>query len=116
MDESAVPPGLKRAQRVATLLDDAVTIPGVDVKVGLDSIVGLLPISGDIAAAVCSLYIVAEAARNGVAKRTLARMLFNIAVDVGVGSVPVVGDIFDVFWKANRRNVELFERAVGVAD
>jgi hypothetical protein len=114
MSDTAVPPGLERARRVATLLDDAVTIPVVNVKVGLDSLVGVLPVSGDVAAAVCSLYIVFEAVRNGVPRSVVARMLVNVAVDVAVGSVPVVGDVFDVFWKANRRNVILFERAVGV--
>ncbi|WP_136602339.1 DUF4112 domain-containing protein [Salinigranum halophilum] len=107
-----VPPGLRRARRVATLLDDAVTIPVVNVKVGLDSLIGLLPLSGDLAAGLLSLYIVFEAARSGVPRTVLARMLFNVAVDTVVGSVPVVGDLFDVVWKANRRNVTLFERAV----
>jgi hypothetical protein len=114
--EAETPPGLRRARRLATLLDDAVTLPVVNVKIGLDSLVGLLPVSGDLAAAVCSLYIVLEAVRSGVPRPVVARMLFNITVDVAVGSVPVVGDLFDVFWKANRRNVELFERAVGAAD
>jgi hypothetical protein len=115
MDETETPPGLRRAQRVATLLDDAVTIPGINVKVGLDPLVGLLPVSGDVAAAVCSLYIVAEAVRSGVSRGVVARMLLNIALDFAVGSVPVVGDVFDVFWKANRRNVDLFERALDAA-
>jgi hypothetical protein len=113
---SSIPPGLRRARRVATLLDDAVRVPVVGVRVGLDSIVGLLPVSGDLAVAVCSLYIVFEAARCGVPRRTVARMLANVALDLAVGSIPVVGDLFDAFWKANRRNVRLFERAVGVGD
>lgn len=112
MDDAVVPPGLRRARRVATLLDDAVTIPGLGIRIGLDSIVGLLPVSGDVAAGICSLYIVVEAVRCGVPRTVVARMLFNVAVDTVVGSVPVVGDLFDVFWKANRRNVDLFERAV----
>jgi hypothetical protein len=112
MTDEATSAGLRRAQRVATLLDDAVTIPGINVSVGLDSIVGLLPVSGDVATAICSLYIVAEAVRAGVSKGTVARMLVNVTLDLVVGSVPVVGDVFDVFWKANRRNVDLFERAL----
>jgi hypothetical protein len=111
-----IPPGLRRAQRVATLLDDAITLPVVNVKIGLDSLVGLLPVSGDIATAICSLYIVAEAIRAGVSRRTVARMLFNVALDLAVGSIPIVGDVFDVFWKANRRNVDLFERALDVRE
>jgi hypothetical protein len=116
MYDSAVPPGLRRSRRVATLLDDAVTIPGVNVSVGLDSVVGLLPISGDVATAICSLYIVAEAVRAGVSKGTVVRMLGNVVLDLVVGSIPVVGDVFDVFWKANRRNVDLFERALDVRE
>jgi hypothetical protein len=114
MDET--PPGLRRAQYVATLLDDAVTIPVIDVKIGLDALVGLLPVSGDVAAAVCSLYIVFEAIRSGVPRRIVFRMLLNVAIDAAVGSIPVAGDLFDVFWKANRRNVRLFERAVRADD
>lgn len=112
MDDAEMPAGLRRAQRVATLLDDAITIPGVNVKVGLDPLVGLLPVSGDAITAACSLYIVAEAVRCGVPWTTTARMLCNVALDLVVGSVPIVGDAFDVVWKANRRNVDLFERAL----
>jgi hypothetical protein len=116
MTDTSVPPGLRRARRVATLLDDAVTLPIVNVKIGLDSLVGLLPLSGDLAAGVLSLYIVFEAVRSGVPRTVVARMLVNIVVDTAVGSVPIVGDLFDVVWKANRRNVRLFERAVGVEE
>jgi hypothetical protein len=115
MNDAGTPPGLRRAQRVATLLDDAITIPGIGVKIGLDPLIGLLPLSGDAVTAVCSLYIVAEAIRSGVPRGVVVRMLGNIAVDVVVGSIPVVGDLFDVVWKANRRNVRLFERSVGAA-
>lgn len=115
MVDSASPPGLRRARVLARLLDDAVRIPVVDVRVGLDSIIGLLPIGGDVVTGIVSLYVVFEAARAGVPKPTLVRMLLNIALDVAVGSVPVVGDVADVVWKANRRNVELFERHVASA-
>ncbi|WP_380679651.1 DUF4112 domain-containing protein [Salinigranum sp. GCM10025319] len=116
MDDSQVPAGLRRARRVATLLDDAVTVPGTGVKIGLDALVGLLPLSGDLVTAVCSLYIVVEAVRSGVPRGVVVRMLGNVAVDLVVGSIPVVGDLFDVVWKANRRNVRLFERSVGTAE
>ncbi len=116
MTDTAVPSGLRRARHVATLLDDAITIPVVNVKVGLDPLVSLVPVSGDIVAVVCSLYIVFEAVRSGVPRSVVVRMLLNIAIDAAVGSIPVVGDLFDVVWKANRRNVRLFERAVGVED
>jgi len=101
------PPWIARLRTLATALDESVPIPGTGVKIGLDPLLGLLPVAGDVAASVLSLVIVAVSARRGVRKRTLVRMLGNIAVDVVVGSVPVFGDLFDVYWKANVRNVEL---------
>jgi len=97
---------VRRMRRVARLLDGAVDLPVVG-RVGLDPLVGLLPVAGDAAVAAVSLYVVAEAARQGVRPRTLARMLANVAVDVGAGSVPVAGDLFDAVWRANERNVDL---------
>jgi hypothetical protein len=110
-DASAVPEpatgAVTRMAAVAWLLDDSIRIPGTDRRIGLDPIVGLLPVSGDLAAAALSLYVVAESALAGVSRSTLAMMLVNIAVDTGAGSVPVLGDLFDAGWKANKRNVEL---------
>jgi hypothetical protein len=98
---------VRRMAAVAWLLDESIRIPGTDRSIGLDPIVGVLPVSGDLAAAACSLYVVAESALAGVSRRTLARMLVNVAVDTGVGSIPVLGDLFDAGWKANTRNVAL---------
>ncbi|KOX93756.1 hypothetical protein AMS69_07490 [Haloarcula rubripromontorii] len=106
------PAALGRIRTVAHILDESVRIPGTRFRVGLDPILGLLPIAGDVAMALCSLYIVAEAVRLGVPKRTVVRLLANIAVDATVGSVPVVGDLFDAYWKANVRNAELVAAAV----
>jgi hypothetical protein len=103
VDEAA----LRRMEAVAAALDDSITIPGTDIGVGLDPILGVLPVAGDIVSAGISLYIVAESANLGVSYTTLLRMLGNITVDLGVGSIPVVGDIFDALWRANVRNVEL---------
>jgi hypothetical protein len=100
-------PHLQRAEFVATLLDDAVELPVVG-GVGLDPLLGLLPVAGDTVAAAMGLYIVLEAFLAGVSRRTLARMLVNVGLDWAVGSVPVVGDLFDAWFGANRRNVELF--------
>jgi hypothetical protein len=111
--DSLTPPGLQRANYVATLLDDAIEVPGTDIRFGLDAVVGLLPVSGDVASAILSLYIVVEAIRSGVPRSTAVRMLFNVVLDAVVGSIPLVGDLFDVYFKANRRNIRLFERAVG---
>jgi hypothetical protein len=101
---------LRRVRFLADLMDEAVTIPGTNKGIGLDSLVGLLPVSGDLVTGAVSLYTVAEAARAGADKGVIAKMLFNIVVDVGVGSIPVLGDVFDVFWKSNVKNADLFEK------
>jgi len=103
VDEAAV----ARMQTVAHVLDRSIRVPGTNFRVGLDPILGVLPVAGDAVAAGLSLYIVAESARLGVSRPTLLRMLGNIAVDAAGGSIPLAGDLFDAMWKANRRNVEL---------
>ena len=103
VDRAAV----KRMQVVAWALDDAVRVPGTDYRVGIDPIVGVLPVGGDAATAAVSLYIVAESARLGVARGKLAAMLVNILVDAGIGSIPALGTLFDAGWKANTRNLGL---------
>ncbi|PSP75337.1 hypothetical protein BRC86_03540 [Halobacteriales archaeon QS_3_64_16] len=100
---------LERTRTVARLLDSAIPVPGTNYRVGLDSIVGLLPVSGDIVTGVIGLYIIAEAGLVGAPRNVLGRMVFNILVDVLIGSVPAIGDLFDAAWKANLKNVELFE-------
>ncbi|PSP96910.1 DUF4112 domain-containing protein [Halobacteriales archaeon QS_4_70_19] len=92
---------------VASLLDDGFKIPVLDYRIGLDPILGVLPIAGDSITAVVGLYIVGESARLGVSYGTIARQLLNIAVDLGIGSVPVLGDVFDLAFRSNRRNVNL---------
>jgi len=96
-----------RMRLVARVLDDSVRIPGTGFRIGLDPLLGLLPVAGDAVSGALSLYIVAESARLGVPYSTLLRMLAHIAIDVTGGSVPVVGDLFDAVWKANTRNVSL---------
>ena len=101
------PRWLERLRTLATALDESLRIPGTEFRVGIDPLLGVVPIAGDVAAGVLSLVIVAVAAWKGVSKLTLLRMLANVAIDVVGGAVPVVGDAFDVYWKANVRNVEL---------
>ena len=98
---------IDRMRFVAHTLDEGIRIPRTDARVGLDPIVGILPGAGDTAAAVVSLYLVVEAARMGVSRSTLLRMLANVGVDAVAGSVPVLGVLFDSFWKANAWNLEL---------
>jgi len=101
---------LERMEVAATVLDDGLRVPGTGFKFGLDPILGVLPVAGDTVATVFSLYIVLEAVFAGVSLFTLARMVLNLAVDYATGLVPVVGDLFDAYWKANRRNVNLAAR------
>lgn len=105
---------VRRMRVAARLLDDAVRVPGTNVRVGLDPLLGLLPVSGDVVGAALSLYVVFESARLGVSRGTLMRMLANVAVDLLAGSVPVLGDAFDVVWRANRRNLDLALSDLGV--
>ena len=112
VDEAAV----QRMRFVARLLDDSIRLPGTKFKIGLDPIIGVLPVAGDAVAAALSGYIVLESARLGVSYLTLLRMLANVGVDFAVGSVPVVGDVFDAAWKANVRNLQLALADLGVDD
>ena len=93
--------------RLSRVLDAAIRIPGTDIRVGLDPLLGLIPGLGDWAGALGSGYILLRAADLGVARATLLRMAANIGVDFMAGSVPVLGDIFDVGWRANERNMAL---------
>ena len=103
-------PSLRTARALARVLDSAVGIPGTRFRVGLDAILGLIPGGGDVAAAALSGYIVLAAAKRGVPRTVIARMLLNVLVDTAVGSVPILGDLFDVAFKSNQRNVALLER------
>ncbi len=98
---------LRRMRGLARLMDTALRIPGTRFSFGADSIIGLVPGVGDFAGAAISLYIVNEARRLGVPKDKLLKMLLNIGFDTAAGSVPLVGDLFDVYFKSNRRNLEL---------
>jgi hypothetical protein len=100
---------LERTRTMAQLLDEAVSIPVVNYRVGLDPLLSIAPVSGDAAGAVLSLYIVAESARLGVPPKTLVRMVGNVALDTVAGGVPVLGTLIDAVWKANKRNVALLE-------
>lgn len=103
---------LRRVRTVARVMDEAFRIPGTDIRIGLDPIIGILPVAGDGVATIFSLYIVLEAAVAGVPRATLLRMLGVVGVDTVVGSVPVLGPLFDAAWKANTWNVRTLERHV----
>jgi len=98
---------LRRLDKLAQLLDTIIPIPGTRFRIGLDGLLGLIPGVGDTLGAVFSAYIIFEAARLGFPKSTLLRMVGNVAVETLVGAVPILGDIFDIAWKANVRNLAL---------
>ncbi len=100
---------LKRLRLFSRLLDKAIPIPGTNAGIGLDPILGLLPVGGDFLGVVLSAYIVIEAARLGASQGVLGKMTINIIIDALVGIVPVLGDIFDIAWTANERNIKLLE-------
>jgi hypothetical protein len=95
------------------LLDEAFVIPGAGIRFGIDGIIGLVPGLGDALAGLLSLVIPLAAWIRGVPYVTLARMAANLGIGVLVGSVPLFGDIFDILWKANRRNYRLLRRHLG---
>jgi len=101
---------LRRVQLLARALDSAVRIPGTRITFGLDSIIGLVPGAGDLASALMSGYIVLASARMGVPPSVVTRMILNLGVDTLVGSVPLLGDLFDVGFRANIRNAALLDR------
>ena len=101
---------LNELRRLAELLDEAVKIPVIGYRVGLDALLGLVPVIGDFSGFAISSYIIFKAHNMGVPREKVSRMVFNSLVDVFVGSIPVVGDIFDVFWKSNKRNMKIVER------
>lgn len=95
---------------LARWLDVAFRVPGLKLRFGLDALVGLIPGVGDAATSLLSLYVLAAAQRLNVPRITLVRMGLNILVDAAVGAIPLLGDMFDVYWKANQKNVELLRR------
>jgi hypothetical protein len=96
---------------MATLLDDAIELPVVG-RVGIDPLVGIAPVAGDSVMAICGLYIVLEAYLAGVPRQTLVWMVVNVGLDWAIGSLPVLGTIFDIVYRANQRNVRLMEQAL----
>jgi hypothetical protein len=103
------PRRLQRLRRVGYLLDNAIAIPGTRFRLGLDSLIGLVPGVGDFAGGLLSLYIIVAAHRMGVPRSVLARMGWNVAVDTLVGAVPLLGDLFDIGFKSNLRNLALLD-------
>jgi hypothetical protein len=104
--------GTGGVRRLAWLLDDIIRIPGTNLRFGLDPLLGLLPVGGDLAGGAMSTWIIVTASRLGAPPSVLIRMAANVLADTLLGAVPLLGDLFDAGWKANRRNVQLIQQYV----
>jgi hypothetical protein len=107
---------INKLRRLSRVLDNAIPIPGTKFRFGLDPILGLLPGGGDTVTGGLSAYIVIEAARMGLPREILWQMVVNIILDSLAGTIPVIGDLFDVGWKSNVRNIALLEKHLEVAE
>lgn len=101
---------LDHIRRITRLMDSAFRVPGLGLKVGLDPIIGLIPGIGDLVATITSAYIIFLATRFRLPKGILGAMVLNVALEFVVGTIPLLGDIFDAYFKSNVRNLELLEK------
>ncbi len=101
-----------KADRVAWLMDDMIVIPGTRIRLGWDGILGVIPGIGDLVTLASHLVLITQAMRVGARKRIYGKMLANAAIDFVVGIVPVVGDVLDVLWRANRKNADLLREEI----
>jgi len=98
-------------ERVTDLMDRAIRIPGTQIRFGLDPIIGFIfPEGGDVIGAIVSAWMILASVRYGLPKGVIARMVFNVALDYLIGSVPLIGDLFDFAWKSNTKNLELLKQ------
>src|SRR3954447_1415464 len=104
---------IARVTAVAKFLDSAFVIPGTNRRFGMDAVIGLVPGIGDVLSAVLASYIIWEARQLGLPRWKIARMVANVAFDTALGAIPIAGDVFDVFFKANQRNVRIIQDHVG---
>lgn len=108
--EAQIPADLRALRRFAVLMDEAVPIPGTRKRVGLDAALGLIPGVGDAIGGLLSLWVVMAALRHRVPLRRVTRMVLNILLDMVIGAIPLVGDVFDLFFEENMANVDLLIR------
>ncbi len=104
-------PSITRARKIARLLDSAITIPVIRKKIGLDPLLGMLPVGGDIISALMACYLLWTAYELRLPTPVILRMGVNVIVDILVGLIPVVGDVADMVWKSNDMNFKLLEAA-----
>ena len=104
---------VSRITLVAKLMDSAFMIPGLNRRVGLDAVLGLVPGVGDALSAALASYIIWEARQLGLPRWKIARMIGNVAMDTAIGAIPLAGDVFDVFFKSNERNLRIIHEHLG---
>lgn len=107
---------VKRIALIARLTDTAIRVPGTDVKLGLDAVIGAVPLVGDMVMLCVSAVLIRDAQKLGVPSHALVRMAANSGIDAVLGSVPFIGDLFDLVFRANERNLRIVERHIGRAD
>ncbi len=101
---------LTRLRQLSENLDESFTIPGTNIKFGIDALIGLVPGGGDLIGSLFSLYLLRTAIKMKLPKSAIISIMFNIIIDTTIGIVPVIGDIFDIFWKSNKRNMRIIEK------
>jgi hypothetical protein len=101
---------LARLDGLATFLDAEWRIPGTKIRFGLDPVISLVPVAGDLAGGLMAAYVIHQAARHGAPRRLILQMMMNVGIDVVFGSVPIAGTVFDVLFKASKRNVRLLRK------
>lgn len=99
-----------RVEAMEKVLERAFVIPGINKPIGVDSLVGLIPVVGDIATALMGAYIVWEARNLGMSKWQLTRMATNVGIDTALGAIPLAGDVFDFLWRSNSRNLRIIQK------
>lgn len=110
--EEAAEQSVARLEALAKLMDGMVSVPGTNIRVGVDAIVGLVPGIGDVVSGLVSSYLIWEARQLGAPRWLIGRMLANMLIDTTVGAIPVLGDAFDVMFRANMKNMALLRRHV----
>ncbi len=100
----------KRVEALEMLLERSFHIPGTRIPVGLDSVIGLVPVVGDLVTAAMGAYIIWEARNLGMSKWQLTRMAANLGIDTALGAIPLVGDAFDLIWRSNSKNLRIIKR------
>lgn len=103
----------RRLQRIAKLMDSQVRVPGLGLRIGADAVLGLVPGVGDALSGLIGAYLIYEAHRLGIPRSAVLRMVANTAIDTAIGAIPFAGDIWDFFFRANDRNMQILARHVG---